>query len=153
HGIDDEQALACSDAICTGLQLTNFWQDFSVDLPNMRCYLATEWLDAAHISREDLLAGKVTSQQLQPAIQIAIQETQQLFDMGHGLLPYLPFRLRLQIAATLAGGMRILAATSKLDDPLHQRPTLTKLDWFKVSVDVVLKSIFPHYFANKRGNV
>ncbi|MDX8384521.1 MAG: squalene/phytoene synthase family protein, partial [Ghiorsea sp.] len=47
HGIDDEQALACSDAICTGLQLTNFWQDFSVDLPNMRCYLATEWLDAA----------------------------------------------------------------------------------------------------------
>ena len=153
HNIHDDYALACSDAICTGLQLTNFWQDFSVDLPRNRCYLAIEWLDAAHVSRQDLLAGQVTSRQLQPAIAIAIQETQKLFDMGHGLLPCLPFRLRLQIAATLAGGMRILAVTSKLDDPLHQRPTLPILDWLIVSLDVLLNSVFPNYFANKRGNV
>ena len=32
HGIRDPQSVAASDAICTGLQLTNFWQDVAIDL-------------------------------------------------------------------------------------------------------------------------
>ncbi len=151
HGINQAHALSCSDAICTALQLTNFWQDFSIDLPNKRCYLATIWLEEANVSRDHLLAGKITSAQLRPAINKAIQQTQQLFDIGHGLLPYLPLRLRLQIAATLAGGMSILHATSKLDDPLQQRPTLNKFTWFKVSIQITLMSLFPHYYARTRG--
>ena len=39
YGIDDEVALRESDAICTALQLINFWQDLSVDLPRGRRYL------------------------------------------------------------------------------------------------------------------
>jgi len=147
HSIDDPHALACSDAICTALQLTNFWQDFSIDLPNGRCYLATDWLKLAHVSRHDVLTDAVSSQQMQPAINQAIKETRAMFAMGHGLLPYLPLRLRLQIAATLAGGMSILNATSKLEHPIHQRPTLSKIDWFKVSINIVLMSLFPKYYA------
>jgi len=39
YGVHDPQALAQSDAICTALQLINFWQDLSVDIPRGRFYL------------------------------------------------------------------------------------------------------------------
>ena len=150
HDIDDEHALQCSDAICTALQLTNFWQDFKVDIPKGRCYLATDWLKLANVNQEDLLIGEVSSEQIQPALKQAILETEELFHKGFGLLPYLPVRLRLQIAATLAGGTTILKATSKLTDPLCQRPALTKLDWLMMSFKIGLLTMFPNYFA-KRG--
>src|SRR5690606_19022790 len=38
-GVDDARARAQSDAICSALQLINFWQDLSVDLPRGRFYL------------------------------------------------------------------------------------------------------------------
>lgn len=39
YGVGDAQALWQSDAICTALQLINFWQDLSVDIPRHRHYL------------------------------------------------------------------------------------------------------------------
>jgi squalene synthase HpnC len=36
YGVQGAQALDESDAICTALQLINFWQDLSVDLPRAR---------------------------------------------------------------------------------------------------------------------
>ena len=38
YGVNDAEALAQSDAICSALQLINFWQDPSVDLPRGRFY-------------------------------------------------------------------------------------------------------------------
>lgn len=42
YEIDDAQSLAQSDAVCTALQLTNFWQDLSVDVPRGRFYVPAE---------------------------------------------------------------------------------------------------------------
>jgi phytoene/squalene synthetase len=39
YGVTDALALQRSDAICTALQLINFWQDLSVDIPRGRYYL------------------------------------------------------------------------------------------------------------------
>ncbi|MFY7856940.1 MAG: squalene synthase HpnC, partial [Rubrivivax sp.] len=39
YGVRDAEALKQSDDICTALQLINFWQDLSVDLPRRRVYL------------------------------------------------------------------------------------------------------------------
>ena len=151
HGIGDGKALECSDAICTALQLTNFWQDFKIDLPKGRCYLAREWLAMDGVKEEDLLEGKVCSSQVQKALSKAISETDKLFRQGFGLLPFLPFRLRAQIAATLAGGTAILRATENLEDPLNHRPALTKLSWAKVSLNILLYTLFPNTYA-KRGD-
>ena len=150
HDIDDAKALKASDAICTALQLTNFWQDFKVDIPKGRCYIADEWLHKVYVSRDDVLAKQVDIETLRPAIDKAIMATQGLFYQGYTLLPYLPFRLRLQIAATLAGGMSILHATQTLDNPLQERPTLNKLDWLKVSLSVASMTLRPNYYR-KRG--
>ncbi len=149
HKIDDDKALTASDAICSALQLTNFWQDFKIDIPKGRCYLADEWLQQVQVSREDVLAGHCTLAQLRPAIDKAIAETSQLFAQGYTLLPYLPFRLRIQIAATLAGGTSILSATDKLEDPLNQRPTLSKLDWLRVSLSIASMSLRPNHYSER----
>jgi squalene synthase HpnC len=42
YGVRDEVALQQSDAICSALQLINFWQDLGVDVPRSRYYLPVD---------------------------------------------------------------------------------------------------------------
>src|SRR3954454_3902019 len=49
-----------SDALCTALQLTNFWQDFSVDWRRGRLYVPLMERDAAGAADADLDAARVT---------------------------------------------------------------------------------------------
>ncbi len=42
YGADTAANLAASDAICTALQLINFWQDIAVDWQKGRVYLPDE---------------------------------------------------------------------------------------------------------------
>lgn len=44
YGVHDARSLQQSDQICSALQLINFWQDISRDLPNGRCYLPADTL-------------------------------------------------------------------------------------------------------------
>ena len=46
YGVDDELSKTQSDAICSALQLINFWQDVSVDQPRGRFYKTNESLEA-----------------------------------------------------------------------------------------------------------
>ena len=48
------QNLEQSDAICTGLQLVNFWQDVRLDWHKHRVYLPQEDLHRHGVSEEDL---------------------------------------------------------------------------------------------------
>ncbi|MDQ6950099.1 MAG: squalene synthase HpnC [Mariprofundales bacterium] len=143
HGINDPAALAQSDAICTGLQLANFWQDLSRDLPDGRSYLALEWLTPQHLDHEALLEGRAADEPLRAALQTAIHHTHGLFDRGAPLLSALPWRLRAQIAATLAGGRAILRAVARNPDPLRQRPDLQRSDWLRLAPGIVRNTLFP----------
>ena len=53
YGVSDPQRLQESDCICTSLQLINFWQDLSVDLPRGRHYLPLAELQAFGLSVDD----------------------------------------------------------------------------------------------------
>lgn len=143
HDISEPEALRASDAICTALQLTNFWQDFRIDIPKGRCYLPEEWLQLADSSSEAVIAASADSESLKPALEKAFSETQSLFDEGYALLPYLPLRLRLQIAATLHGGQAILHATRCLQDPLRQRPELSRMQWIRLAGKILFTALFP----------
>jgi len=143
HGINNAEAQHYSDALCSALQLTNFWQDLKRDIPNGRCYLAQEWLEKAGSSSEEVIHGDPCSEQLRPALEIAYSETWKLFQEGAKILPHLPFRLRLQIAATLHGGMAILQATTQLEDPLNTRPALTKATWYRMAGDILTTTFRP----------
>jgi len=147
HGIDDSDALAASDAICTGLQLANFWQDICRDLADDRCYLALTWLQPHQLDHEALLEDRADSDAFRHALADAIVYTRGLFDQGERLLGYLPWRLRWQIAATLVGGRAILGAVARASDPRHQRPTLNKMDWIKLLFSIVYLALRPSTLA------
>ncbi|MDQ6952367.1 MAG: squalene synthase HpnC [Mariprofundaceae bacterium] len=144
HGIHDAKALQASDAICTALQLCNFWQDFSVDHPKGRCYLPESWLQTHNITANQLIQGDVDIQQAHAPIQHAFDVTEALFHQGQELFPMLPFRLRLQIVATWHGGMSILKASQALDNPLSTRPKLHKKDWLIMLPKILWDALFPH---------
>ncbi|MFP5443297.1 MAG: squalene synthase HpnC, partial [Betaproteobacteria bacterium] len=62
YGVDGAQALRESDAICTALQLINFWQDLSVDIPRGRFYLPDDDCATHGVTRAMLQALQPTPQ-------------------------------------------------------------------------------------------
>ena len=143
HDIHDNKALHASDCICTALQLTNFWQDFSIDHPKGRCYLPESWLSEAGITAEQLLSDNIKASDFAPVLQQALAFTSDLYEQGTSLLAMLPFRLRLQIAATLHGGISILSATQHGDNPLVIRPHLTRQNWIKMIFPILSSTLMP----------
>jgi len=143
HGIRHGDAVYCSDKICSALQLINFWQDLSIDLPRGRCYLPENWLQESGISGEQLLDGAIDNVAIKPALERAIRETRAMLEAGAPLLAMIPFRLRLQIAATLHGGRLMLNKISQLEQPLNQRVTVGKAEWKRLILPVLKDTLFP----------
>jgi hydroxysqualene synthase len=115
-----------SDAICTALQLTNFWQDLSGDLAAGRLYVPAELSSAAR--EEDLQAHHLTAA-WQSALIEAGRRTRALFVAGRPVCDAVTGRLRAELRATWLGGTRIL---EKLDaahfDVFAHRPALGSRD-------------------------
>lgn len=119
---------AASDAICTALQLTNFWQDFAVDWRRGRLYLPADSWRAEQADPRDLDEGRIT-----PAWRAALAEaaarTRRLFDEGRPLCDDVSGRLRYELRATWLGGVRILdALDARCYDVFARRPALRARD-------------------------
>jgi phytoene/squalene synthetase len=54
HQVQDLDAIRRSDAICTALQLTNFWQDLGVDLARGRLFVPLEDLRRFGLDRDGI---------------------------------------------------------------------------------------------------
>ena len=121
-----------SDAVCTALQLTNFWQDFAIDLSRGRIYVPQEVLHA-HGAREQDLAGAGLNQEWRASLAAVVARTRALFVAGRPVADAVRGRLRFELRATWLGGMRVLGRLEQSRfDPLHQRPRLhvADLPWF-----------------------
>lgn len=150
HDVRSREAIECSDHICTALQLINFWQDLSIDLPRGRCYLPESWLSEAGLSADRLLAGERDAEAQQAVLDRAITETRAMLDAGIPLLAMLPFRLRLQIAATIHGGRCMLDKIAQLDEPFEQRTTLHSGEWKRLALPVLWHTLFPPRRSTQR---
>lgn len=135
----NEQTAIHSDQICTGLQLVNFWQDFSRDLPLERHYIPSEILKKFKISNNDLL-NKNNINNLVNCLNYIFQKTEKYFLNGKNLINYLSSkRLKAEIAFTIEGGVFILDACKKMGTNLiEKRPKIRKVDFFKILLNVVL---------------
>jgi len=150
HQVNDPQALYYSDNICTALQLINFWQDLSIDLPKGRCYLPETWLQEAGLSSRQLLKEDMTGDEsVKPVLQQAIATTRELLQQGSMLLPMLPFRLRLQIAATVRAGHLMLNKIAHLEQPLTERVVVDKGEWKKLAFPALMDALFPSRSAGQ----
>ena len=127
-GYADNDLDRCSDAICTALQLTNFWQDVKGDWRRGRIYLPGEEMQA-HGADETALVGENLTPGWREAIASAVSRTRALFDDGKPLCDRLHGRLRYEIRMTWLGGTRILDRIEAANyDVLNRRPTLGARD-------------------------
>jgi hydroxysqualene synthase len=127
-GHDDPRLDAQSDAVCTALQLTNFWQDLAIDWGRGRLYVPLEDRDRARASDADLDARRMTPE-WQAALREVAQRTRELFGEGRGVCDSVRGRLRWELRLTWLGGSRILEKTEQIGfDVFNRRPTLTARD-------------------------
>lgn len=131
-------AIQYSDKICTALQLTNFYQDFSRDLEIDRIYIPLDELQQFRVSEEGILNKKVTTE-LRALVKFQVDRAQKLFDDGKNLFNFLKGRFKLEIKWTVAGGEKILDDIRKLEyNSFENRPHLSKFDFLQLFI----KSLF-----------
>jgi len=121
--------LAESDAICTGLQLVNFWQDVRIDWHKQRVYLPQEDLQRFGVTQEDLAACRLTPA-WRALMAHQIERTRALLHFGMPLARRLPGRIGLELRLIVQGGLRILERIEGNDyDVFMNRPELGAKDW------------------------
>lgn len=128
YGIDDDLARRQSDAICTGLQLTNFWQDLGVDTARGRLYVP---LDACR--RHDVPPASLLAHQETPRTAALLRElvdwAAALLHEGAPLARRIPGRGGWELRLVVQGGLRILERIRRLNyATLHTRPVLGPRD-------------------------
>jgi squalene synthase HpnC len=128
YGIDDPRALARSDAICSALQLSNFWQDLSVDLPRGRCYVPEA--DAARLGvRAAGLRAGPTGTAERALVRELCAWAEALMREGAPLARQVPGRAGWELRLVVHGGLRILEKIAAMDHAtLSQRPAITRWD-------------------------
>ena len=127
-GYRDEALDRSSDALCTALQLTNFWQDFSHDWIMGRLYVPRE-VTAACRAREMDLGGPFLNDAWAAAMRQCVDQTRAQFEAGRAVCDGVAGRLRYELRFTWLGGMRILEQVERTGALLlSQRPTIGKAD-------------------------
>lgn len=128
YGIADPLALRRSDAICSSLQLINFWQDMSRDGPAGRVYAPAADLAAHGLDAAQLLACRDS-----PAARALLRRlcawAGELMAQGAPLVHQIPGRAGWELRLVVQGGLRILAKIEAMDHAtLLRRPRITALD-------------------------
>jgi phytoene synthase len=124
-----ETELDQSDAICTALQLVNFWQDVGVDYAKGRIYLPQDEM-AAHGVGEAHIAEQRCDDAWRALMAWQVERTRALMLGGAPLGAALPGRIGLEIRSTVQGGLRILEKIEAAGyDVFRQRPVLQWHDW------------------------
>ncbi len=133
-GFDSEKTLRYSDAITTALQLTNFWQDISVDLSKDRIYIPEAYLNQYMIREEEILQRQFSPNFALLMTQL-LNQTRELYHKGAGLFGHISGRLKWELKFTVLGGMAVLQkVVERKADILHHRPSLSGKDWSRIAL-------------------
>ena len=117
-----------SDALCTALQLTNFWQDIGRDWERDRLYVPLEDVGACQAEVRDLADRNLTDA-WRCALQRVARRTRELFRGGRAVCDGVGGRLRCELRITWLGGVRILDRLERNNfDVFASRPELTMAD-------------------------
>lgn len=128
YGVSDEASLRRSDAICTALQLINFWQDLGVDTARDRLYLP-ESDCRRHGLEGDALLARIDSPQARALVRDECAWARALMLEGAPLVHRVSGRAGWELRLVVQGGLRILDKIEALGfATLRERPTLRAPD-------------------------
>ncbi len=121
--------LAYSDAICTSLQLINFWQDVAKDYAIGRIYLPLNEMKQFGVSESQITQG-ICDLNFQQLMKFQVDRARALMQQGAPLGSVLTGRIGLEMRMIIAGGLRILDKIEAADyDVFRRRPVLRPFDW------------------------
>jgi len=127
-GYDDPALDLSSDALCTALQLTNFWQDLERDWDKGRLYVPAEDTEAC-LAREADLDRRVLTREWEQVLGRLAARTRALFALGRDVCDGVSGRLRLELRLTWLGGSSILDRLERARfDVFRTRPALSPFD-------------------------
>jgi squalene synthase HpnC len=123
-GYRDARLDRSSDALCTALQLTNFWQDLGRDWAIGRLYVPAEVSRACGAEERDLGGPRLTEAWVRAIGRCAVF-TRDRFAEGRTVCDAVRGRLTIELRLTWSGGMRVLARVERAGDRLPgERPAL-----------------------------
>jgi squalene synthase HpnC len=129
HRRDTPENGTSSDAICSALQLVNFWQDVAVDWSKGRMYLPQEDLARFGVA-ETQIAENRCDDKWRALMAFETARARAMLESGRPLVQALPWRAGLELAGVLAGANRILDRIDAVDgDVFRHRPQLRRIDW------------------------
>jgi squalene synthase HpnC len=137
YDADSPENARASDAICTALQLINFWQDVAGDWQKGRIYLPGE--DMARFAvTEAHIADASCDDAWRALMAFQTSRTRAMLESGRPLARARPWRLGLALSGVLAGGHRILDGIDAVSgDVFRRRPKLSRTDWALVARDAL----------------
>ena len=142
-GINDDELFGYADNICTALQLTNFWQDVSVDLDKDRIYIPANDM-AKHDVKESELFVRKNNDNFKNLIKELVGRTEDIFAKGKELIIRTNTdnklkKLKKELKLTWFGGNLILKKIKEIDyNVLNNRPRITNID----KINLITKTIF-----------
>ena len=124
YGIHDAESLAQSDQICTALQLINFWQDISRDVPRARWYTTVQAMQSLGVHDDDLQADSHSENATQLIAAYASNARAGMLK-GAPLACRIPGRAGWELRLVVQGGLRILDKIESMHfATLTRRPSL-----------------------------
>ena len=138
YDVRAQENLAASDAICTALQLTNFWQDVPSDYRRGRIYVPQEDLARFGVTEKQIADGRA-DERWRALSAFETQRTRAMLESGRPLTRALPLRLKLELRAIIAGGLRILHRIDAAGgDVFKATPRLGAYDWLAVGCRAIV---------------
>jgi hydroxysqualene synthase len=128
YGVTDEEALAQSDSICSALQLINFWQDLSLDVPRGRYYLPAE--DCSRFGIDPAAPASWATNPRSPELVAELCGwSRDMMLAGAPLVHRVPGRAGWELRLVVQGGLRILERIGRLQyRTLAYRPKIGAFD-------------------------
>jgi len=134
---DNPHMQQLSDAVCTALQLINFYQDIGQDFDeNNRIYLAADEMKASDISEEHL-ARRISDEKFKIFMNQQIMRAASMLSSGYPLGHQIGGRLGLELKMTIHAANRV-AEKMLRERNCFTRPRLSKADWPMI----LFKSLF-----------
>jgi squalene synthase HpnC len=129
YGVNDAASLRESDAVCSALQLINFWQDVGIDIDKGRIYLPQDDLARFQVSEVQIVRADA-GPAWRALMRFEVERARALMLEGAPLATRLPGRIGWELRLVVQGGLRILEAIERADyDVFRRRPRLKRIDW------------------------
>ncbi|MBD8531852.1 MULTISPECIES: squalene synthase HpnC [unclassified Massilia] len=129
YQVDGDANLRDADAICSALQLINFWQDVGIDIAKGRIYLPQDDLVRFGVGEADIAAHADTPA-WRALMAFEVERARALMLSGAPLATRLPGRIGWELRLVIQGGLRILERIEAAGyDVYRRRPKLGKRDY------------------------